>query len=182
MLSVETLNVSSPIKAPRRLSDKTRILAMRGLSGEFGRALVNAQAKLDDFISTDGMSEEMKYAQAVKLIAQNAPLRILSDELIIGSATYRESAYHATPIHGGGSTSHLTLGFDRVLKIGYAGLRKEIEDRLSKPDLDEKGVDLLNSMLVCLDATEIWRQRHVTLLKELIADSSGEQKKHRVYP
>ena len=178
MISVETLNVSSPIKAPKRLSDKTLTLAMRGLSGEFGKTLVNAQAKLDDFISTSGMSEEMKYAQAIKLIAQNAPLRILSDELIIGSATYRESAYHATPIYGGGSTSHLTLGFDRVLKIGYAGLRKEIEDRLSKPDLDEKGVDLLNSMLVCLDATEIWRQRHVTLLKELIADSSGEQKKH----
>ncbi|MDQ1329043.1 MAG: hypothetical protein QG641_2332, partial [Candidatus Poribacteria bacterium] len=168
MITVETLNVSAPVKPPQRLSEKTRYLAMRGLSGEFGRELVNAQVKLDDLVDTKGMSEEMKYAQSVKLIAETAPLRILPDELVIGSATYRESAYHATPIWGGGSTSHLTLGFDRILKIGYSGLRKEINDRLSQSDLDDKGVDLLNSMLVCLDATQIWHQRHIDLLEKLI--------------
>ena len=175
MLSIETLNISAPVKPPQRLSEKTRYLAMRGLSGEFGRELVNAQVKLEDFT---GISEEMKYAHAVKLIAKTAPLRILPDELVIGSATYRESAYHATPIYGGGSTSHLTLAFDRVLKIGYSGLRKEINDRLSQPDLDNKGVDLLNSMSVCLEASQIWHQRHVELLEKLIDESSGEQKKH----
>ncbi|MDQ1329320.1 MAG: hypothetical protein QG641_2609, partial [Candidatus Poribacteria bacterium] len=59
-----------------------------------------------------------------------------------------------------------------------SGLRKEINDRLSQSDLDDKGVDLLNSMLICLDATQIWHQRHTDLLEKLISENSGEQKKH----
>ncbi len=176
MSLVETLNVAAPVEPPKRLSDKTYILAKRGLGGEFGRQMVNADIKLEDHIVLDGLSEEMKYAQAVMLIAKNAPLRVLPDELIIGSATYREAPYHVTPIHKGGSTSHLTLGFDRILKIGYKGLGAEIEERLSQPGLDDKGVDLLKSMLVCLDAMKAWHERHIELLRELIDKSSGKQK------
>ena len=37
------------------------------------------------------------------------------------------------------------------------------------------GGDLLDAMLVCLDALDIWRERHIALLEERIAASSGEE-------
>jgi len=178
MTQLETLNIASSVEQPTRLSEKTRSLARRGLSGEFGKKMINSQVKLEDHISTEGLSEERKYSLAVKLIAETAPLRILPDELIVGSSTYKEAPFHLTPIFGINSTSHLTLGFDRIIEIGYKGLEKEIKKRLSQSDLDDEGVDLLNSMLICLDATRIWHQRHVDLLKKLIEESSGTQKKH----
>ena len=85
----------------KRLLPHTRALARRGLNGEFGRAMVEADPALRDQISDTDVSAEMRYALAVKLIAENAPIRILDEELIIGSAVYREAAMHRTPIDGG---------------------------------------------------------------------------------
>ena len=63
-----------------RLSERTRFLAKRGLSGEFGRQMVNAEVKLEEYVPAEGISEEMRYALAVKLIAETIPLRILPDK------------------------------------------------------------------------------------------------------
>ncbi|MBD3182365.1 hypothetical protein GF312_08740 [Candidatus Poribacteria bacterium] len=179
MAVLETLNVVTRIEQPKRLSDRAHKLAGMGLGGEFGRQMVNAEINLADHMDhiPEGISEEMKYALAVNLIAETAPLRILPGELIIGSSTYREAPFHRTPIHNGGSTSHLTLGFDKVLKLGYKGLREEIKNRLSRPGLDAKGIDLLNSMLVCLDAAAVWYKRYNDKLKELISQTSGKEQK-----
>ena len=178
VLSVKTLNLGAPVAPPQRLSEETRDLARRGLSGEFGREMVDAEIVLGDRIPAGDFSEEMRYALAVKLIAENAPLRVLPEERVVGSATYREAVYHRTPIHGGSSTSHLTLGFGKALRIGYRGLRREIEERLSRGDLDERGMDLFRAMLVCLDAAGIWHRRHVALLETRVEMSSGTQREH----
>jgi len=178
MLSVKTLNLGAPVTPPQRLSEETCHLARRGLSGEFGRGMVDAEIALDDRISAEDLSEEMRYAQAVKLVAENAPLRVLPEERIVGSATYREAVYHRIPIHGGSSTSHLTLGFGRALRIGYRGLWQQIQERLSRGDLGSRGTDLLRAMLVCLDAAGIWHRRYVELLEARVRASSGEQRDH----
>jgi formate C-acetyltransferase len=178
MSLVQVLNVATPFTPPSRLCEGTHRLAQRGLSGEFGRQMVEAAIDLDEHVPAEGISEERRYALAVKLIAETAPLRLLEDELIVGSATYLEAPYHRTPIHGGPSTSHLTLGFDRVLEIGYAGLRAQIEERLARGDLDAAGVDLLHSMLICLDAAQMWHGRYVAALREQVAASQGTQKAH----
>ena len=170
------LTPSSPFPSPHRLSDVTHELANRGLSGEWGGALVDAGIKLEDHVKLDGLSGDMKYAQAVKLIAENAPLRIIPLERVVGSASLRESTWHQVPILGGSSVSHTTIGFGDVLKIGYNGLRKQINDRLARGGLDDKGVDLLKSMLVCLDAADRWHERYVAKLSELISQSTGEEK------
>ena len=169
-----TIDTTAPPPIPTRLSDATHALARRGLSGEFGRATVNAGVKLEDLMDVSGISEEMKCAHAVRLIAERAPLRILPGERVVGSATYREAVGHAVPIFGKSSVSHTTLGFDRVLRIGYRGLRDQVRDRLARGGLDDKGRDILGAMSVCLDAASHWHERHVKELRRLIASSSGE--------
>jgi hypothetical protein len=84
------------------LRAQTLELAGRGLRGEFGRTLQNADPALKLQLP-NGVSPQMRYARAVALIAQSAPLRILPEEQIVGAATYREAAQHATPILGGSS-------------------------------------------------------------------------------
>jgi len=172
----QTMDTTPPPPSPKRLSEVTHSLAQRGLSGEFGRATVPAGVKLEELMDVSGLSEEMKCAHAVRFIAERAPLRILPGERVVGSATFREAVGHAVPIFGKSSVSHTTLGFDRVLKVGYKGLRKQIEDRLSRSGLDDKGKDLLNAMTVCLDAATAWHKRHVRELRHLIASSSGDER------
>ncbi len=130
---VKTLNIDKPFPTPKRLSDVTRSLAERGLRGEFGRSMVPAGVKIEELIDVTGLSEEMKCARAIEFIAERAPLRILPGERIVGSATFVEGPHHAVPIYGKGSVSHTTLGFDKVLRVGYKGIRKEIDERLADP-------------------------------------------------
>ena len=106
----------------------------------------------------------MRYAHCIRLIAENAPLRILPVERVVGSATLREATGHAVPIYGKASVSHTTIGFDDVLKVGYKGLRKQIDERLARGGLDAKGLDLLNAMNVCLDAADRWHRRYIDSL------------------
>lgn len=165
-----------PPEAPRKLSDLTHQLAQRGISGEWGRSMVPAGVKITDLMDCSGLSEEMKYAHSIRFIAESAPLRIVPGERIAGSATFTEAAAHTVPIYGGSSVSHTTLGFDRVMKEGIKGLKARIEERLARGGLDAKGTDLLNAMLMCVDAMSHWHKRHLTHLKDLIAKSSGDEK------
>ena len=122
--------------SPKRLSDTTHQLAERALSGEHGRAMANAGFALDEECLI-GQSPDMRYAQACKLVAENAPLRILPGELIVGSATLLEAPAHRTPVAGVASTSHTTIGFDRVLRSGYQDLRKRIAERLARGEFEK---------------------------------------------
>ncbi|MDZ4198085.1 MAG: pyruvate formate lyase family protein [Kiritimatiellia bacterium] len=177
-LSVEVIDHATRLEPPRRLGAATRRLAGRGLAGEFGRALQNADPALKRMLPSGDVSPDTRYAAAVALIAESAPLRILPEERIVGAATYREAACHTVPILDISSTSHLTPGFDRVLSTGYVGLRASIRDRLARGDLDGKGVDFLNALRVCLDAATIWHRRYLEALQQRIAESSGAQKEH----
>ncbi len=160
-----------------RLSEATRDLARRALAGEHGRAMANASFALDPQ-SVEGLSPNMRYARAALLIAEQSPLRILPGERIVGSATLAEGPRHATPVAQVASVSHTTIGFHRVLQVGYAGLRRQIAERLARGDLDDKGVDLLKSMEMCLDAAAIWHRRHLDALSQLAEQASGPERDH----
>ena len=158
---------------PRRLSEITHQLAWKGLSGENGRSM-----KLVDWdpqISPD-LKPQMRYAAAAKSIAENAPLRILPGELIVGSATLLEATQERIPILGNTSVTHTTLDFERVLPLGYNGLRKQIKERLDAGTLDAKGRELNEAALLTLDAADIWQKRNIALLEQMCseADPSGK--------
>ena len=163
-------------ESPRRLSDITHHLAQIGLSGEHGRNLSFASWDFPEGRDAS-LSNNMKYGYAAMSIAQNAPLRILPGELIVGSATLREGAQHLIPLLKMGSVSHTTVGFEKVLNTGYKGLRAEIEERLNRGGLDDHGTDLLQSMLLTLDAAAVWQKRNVELLKEMQQKASAEEQK-----
>jgi formate C-acetyltransferase len=162
-------------KAPRRLSELTHALAERALRGENGRSMAKATFALVE-AEVAGLAPDLRYAQATKLVAERAPLRVLPGERIVGSATLLEAPAHQTPVAGVGSTSHTTIGFARGLKIGYRGLREQIAERLARGGLDEKGTDLLRAMSLCLEAAAIWHRRHLELLEELAQGSAGEER------
>jgi len=139
--------------------------------------------KLDDQPDLPELTAEGRYARAVQLIAQHAPLRIDPDELLVGAATLQNATMHQVPVYLGGkplcaSISHVTLGFNRALRLGYRGLRQEINERLANGGLDERGLDLLQAMLVCLDAAGVWHARYVSAVTDLRDASTGEQRAH----
>ena len=169
--------------SPQRLSDFTHRLAERALSGEWGRSLVDLPLSLDDYPEWASESPEMRYARCVQLIAQHAPLRIVSGERIVGSATLQQATFHQVPVYSQGkpafaSTSHVTLGFDRVLRIGYRGLREEIAKRLERGGLDARGEELLRAMNICLDAAALWHRRYMDELARLASLAEGEERRH----
>lgn len=151
-------------EVPHRLSAITHELARKGLSGENGRTMkmVDWNPQIDP-----ALPPQMKYAAAAKSIAENAPLRILPGELIVGSATLLEATHERIPILECISVTHTTLDFERILPLGYNGLRKQIRDRLAAGTLDEKGRELNQAALLTLDAADIWQKRNIALLEQM---------------
>lgn len=159
-----------------RLSVATRHLAARFLSGEFGLAMREADFNFPESERAD-LSKDMAYAEAAWRIAANCPLRVLAAEKLVGAATLVEATWHRMPVLRCESTSHTTLGFEAALKVGYRELRQQIAARLERGDLGGRQ-DFLQAMLRCLDAADLWHERHLALLRERIAAASGSQKQH----
>lgn len=159
---------------PKRLSDLTHQLAWKGLSGENGRSMkhIDWEADIDP-----SLPPQHRYAAAAMSVAEHAPLRILPGELIVGSATLVESMSGRVPLLGKVySTNHTTLDFERILGIGYDGLRKEIRGYLASGKLDEKGVDLNEAALLTLDAADKWQKRNIALLEQMEAEAPSAEK------
>ena len=167
----------------QKLSAATHTLAERTLAGEFGRSLADLPIELSEESGLADAPDETRYARAVMRIAQEAPVRIDPDELLVGSATLALAPKHRVPAYWRGepiypSISHVTPGFDFALDLGYAGLRQEVTQRLAQGELDASGEALLRAMLVCLDAARVWHTRYLDALDQLIAESGGDQRAH----
>jgi len=173
-----SFGVVTGVKQPRRLSPQTRQLAVRYISGEIGRGMRPAAFSLDPALLASNPSPTRQYAEAVYRVAEQAPLRILPGELLAGAATLPEAMGHRMPLTPFSSTSHTTLGFEKALRIGYRGIRREITKRLERGGLDAGGTELLNAMLRCLDAAGTWHKRYAGALEKLVAGSSGSEGKH----
>jgi len=158
----------------RRLSETTRRLAAKALSGESGRQMRTAEFGLDDGEVGD-LDPNLHYARAVMWIAEKAPLLIVPGERIVGAATLLEAAQHRTPITEFGSISHTTIDYETGVRIGCRGLRERVERRLARGDLDESGTAFLQACLTCLGAMRVWHARYVKELEERAGVSSGEE-------
>ncbi|HBP38869.1 MAG TPA: hypothetical protein DD640_09060 [Clostridiales bacterium] len=185
---VEVVNVEGTFYSvqgirPVRLPERTRDLAVRALAGEFGRMMHSTPSiNLDSLEFPENGTDVRKYAFAVMAIAENAPLRIVPGEKLVGAATLDSSRSHVVPACYRGkpvfqSTSHVTPGFAKVLKTGCGALRRQICDRLTGGDLDAAGRDFLEGLLQCLDALVIWHRRYLDLLQDLIRQSGPEEQK-----
>ncbi len=167
--------VATPFSGERRLSDATRALAACYGSGEIGRTAQDAAFAIAPAFLDATPTANQHYAEAVRLIAAHAPLRILPGERLAGAATLREAMAHRVPLTPFYSISHTTLGFEEALQSGCRGIRKRIDARLREEGLDEKAADLLTAMRICLDALGCWHERHVRALERLAETASGEE-------
>lgn len=161
-------------EVPNRLSRHIHELADEGFSGKWGHDLVNPDWDFSE-VNEAGVDAQIRYGRAALSVAKNAPLRFLPGELVVGSASLLPAALHQIPcMNGTGSVSHTTLGFERVLNMGYKGLREEIDERLSRGGLDQQGLDLLEGMKMSIDAALIWNKRHVDALESMKVGASKE--------
>ncbi|MEI8353121.1 MAG: pyruvate formate lyase family protein [Lentisphaerota bacterium] len=190
-LSAIDFGVATGEKPLRRLPEATRQLAACYLSGAIGRSVQPASFAIPDSFYEELPSPNRQYAEAVRLIAAQAPLRILPGEKLAGAATLQEAMQHAVPLlrqsslgsHPStaptplmSSVSHTTLGFDKALRVGYRGIRAEIHARRAREGLDPDGEELLRCMLDCLDAAAVWHGRHVQALEERVAASADAER------
>lgn len=179
---------------PQRLSPATRFLAHRVLSGEWGRWLKDTPYLLvEDPEAFQKLPPVRKHAYAIGLIARKAPIRLTEGEYLAGASTLGGAAKHYIPVclpenqymepnskkFFCDSTSHLTLGFEKALKIGYKGLREEIWQStavhsagLGDPERESK-LEFLQSLMDCIDAATLWHSRYMQALAQRIETSLG---------
>jgi len=156
----------------------TRTLAARYLSGAVGREVREAAFAISSEFYLSLPTNNQIAAEAVRLIAEFAPLRLFPEEHLVGAATLAEAMCHRIPLAGFGSVSHTTLGFDRAVTLGLGVLRTELAARLAEPSLDVDTLDELQAMRVCLEAMGVWHQRYLEALESLYAVATGDARSH----
>ena len=119
-------------KRPVRLCEKTRRFADESLRGKYGEeALKTPFVCVDDIPGFDDMVDYDRYTYCIDKIVRECPVRLIDGERVIGAATLGAAISHVVPaMHNRSyvfsSVSHVTLGFDRVLKIGIQGIEQEL--------------------------------------------------------
>ena len=126
-------------KRPVRLCEETRTFAYESLHGKYGEeAMRTPTVSVDDIYGYDDMLDYDRYVCSIDAIVRKCPLRFVEGERIIGAATLGGAIFHHVPAVRSGeytfwSVSHVTLGFDRVLKIGLHGMEKELDEYNDRP-------------------------------------------------
>lgn len=158
-------------KRPVRLKETTREFAWESLQGKYGdegaQFYAVSMAEIPDF---ERISEYEKYDICIHKIATEAPIRICENELVSGAATLGMAIGHEVPAQYKGaslwnSVSHLTLDFDKVLKVGMNGIEAKIYQRLKDTGLSDSQKEILNSMKNVITSMRLWHNRYLDALK-----------------
>ena len=148
------------LSRPVRLSDETRRFAYESMHGKYGdMARRTPFVSVDSIPGFDGMDKTEQYSRCIDKIARSCPIRIIDGEKLVGSATLGSAIDHRVPAARNGnpvfeSVSHLTLGFDRVLKIGLNGIETEIKSHPEHPYNEY--------LLKIIGYFRIWHSRYLT--------------------
>ena len=164
-------HTASSQKRPERLKETTRQFAWESLHGKYGDMTMQIPyVKMDDIRDFASLSEYQKYDAAVHKIAAEAPIRICEYELVSGAATLGRAIEHQVPAVFGdavlwSSVSHVTLGFDKVVKTGVNAIEKEIDERLERAENDAER-EILFSMRNTIASMRLWHKRYLSALKD----------------
>lgn len=163
-------------KRPVRLKNTTREFAYESLKGKYGdEAMKNYAIELDDVQNFLDMSDYDQYDLAVYRICRDAPIRICENELLSGAATlgfaidqylpatYKKDQDQKWSLLG---VNHLTVGFDRVLKIGVNAVDREIDAEMMKEGLSESQKRFLLSLKNTISSMRLWHARYLDALKD----------------
>lgn len=178
MLTISGGQVRTESATESRLSQETHDLAAKYQAGIVGRSM--KRCAFGDPKSLDGLPPATQNAKAVEMLANHAPLRIDADELLVGSATLLEATWHQVPFLNTPSTSHVTVSLEKLLRLGYAGLREQVSERLSRGDLRPDQVTYLQAIGTSIDAAGVWHRRHVDALRELHDAANSQQQRNKL--
>ncbi|MEA4889866.1 MAG: pyruvate formate lyase family protein [Clostridiaceae bacterium] len=159
-------------KRPVRLKESTRMFAWESLHGKYGDdAMRHPFIDMDACRDFDDLSDDRKYDAIIMAIAREAPVRLCEDELVSGAATLGGAVGHVLPAIRHGKTvlfgvSHVTLGFDRVLKTGIRGIEHEIDIRLQDQSLSSEQKTVLYGMKNAITAMSVWHKRYLDAARE----------------
>lgn len=159
-------------KRPVRLSEGTRKFAYESLNGKYGDdALKNYGVTLDHIPDFNTLSDIEKYDAAIREIVLKAPVRLIEEEYVSGSASLGLAISHVIPATYNGnflfhSNSHLTAGFDRAVYEGIDSYEEEIKDRLKDESLTTRQKVFLNSLLNSIESMRIWHGRYLEEVKD----------------
>ena len=140
-------------------------------------------------VSDWNISLPERRAQALKQLFEKMPLYIGEQELIVGSRTiygHRNEAQDWSDIdliafpdfvneqdisEWGGDDSQLTAGhytadYGKILALGIAGIKKEVETRLSQ-ELRQDQRDYLNSIFIAYQGLSAWILRYADYAEDL---------------
>ena len=153
---------------PVTLSEETRRFAYDSVHFRYGRD--TAETPHVVLSASPEMTPLDCYDAGIRLIAEQAPLRICQGEKISGAATLGDAINHTVPFYIEGQrqmacVSHLTVNFESVLKRGVDAIRRDVSDSLRIHTEGEKHRFLL-SCIACLDALDVWHGRYLAELKE----------------
>ena len=160
------------IDRPVRLSEATRAFAFESMAGKYGEeAMTHFAVSIDGCLQWQMMDPYEQYDLCVDRIAYEAPVRVCPGELICGAATLGAAIRGAIPavmngrlVYGG--VSHVTLGFDRVLKEGVNSYEKRIDARLSEKDLPDGQRRFLVSLKNTVRSFRAWHGRYLRAVKD----------------
>ena len=174
-------------KRPIFLCAETREFAFESMKGKYGdEAMQNYAIAMDEVCGFENMSSLDRYDAAIKMIAQNAPLRHCKAEKVLGAATLGLAMEHMVPVTFKGEAvlsgvSHLTLNFETLLKRGLNGYRENIAARRAC-ELTREQSRFLDSIECAVDAFELWHGRYLELVKNEYPRGYEILKKVPIFP
>lgn len=163
---------ASKTPRPIRLSEEIRAWANDSLNGKYGDEVMKTPGvSLDDIESFEKLDNFDRYDLSVRRIAEQAPIRICEQELISGSATLGMAISHVVPATYNGSfwtwsISHLTIDYEKVLKMGINGYEREIDERLMDEKLSDYQRRFLKSLKSTIESMRIWHHRYLEATKD----------------
>ena len=154
---------------PVTLSEETRQFAWDSLHYRYG--LDTMKTPRVTLPSVPGDDPLDGYDAGIRMIAEQAPVRICEGEKISGAATLGDAIGHILPFREEGkerisAVSHLTADFESVLKRGIDAIRRDVSESL-RTHSDKKELRFLQSCVSCLDSFDIWHRRYLDALKDL---------------
>jgi pyruvate formate-lyase/glycerol dehydratase family glycyl radical enzyme len=78
------------------------------------------------------------------------------------------------------SIGHITVNYEKVLRQGYRGIRREIEQKLGMPDLGQKEKAYCQSLIKVVDAIIVFANRYADEAERLILTSVDPTRKQEL--
>ena len=158
----------------RRLSEETRELAVKYLTGQFRSELCEADFSVEDLTLPEDTPPVIIHGKMAQLIAERAPIHLRAEEKLAGNAPFLQARRHSVPGMNRSSISHTTVDFGDAVRKGLSGLEHEIRMRLATTEENSEEKTFCLALLDVVEAMRIWKNRYISACRKCLAGISPE--------